>query len=254
MRQAHRIGLAAAFLMLAVTADVAEGAPPIVIDDFTSAQNTIFITDANVGVFAPGSSTTATDTGLTDVIGGTRELTVSADNTPGFLVGLDNVIVGVVPLVGFLDYNSTAAAEGKAVLRYNGGGVGLNASLSPATGIRLVTLDADLAAVPIQVTLTLVDEANNSASASSTVFIAGTTPHIDFPFASFPGVDPQAIFSIELTIDPTPSGAADLRLDRIETYSPNTRPPTPAPLLSRGMLVALVAALLLSARRRLVSH
>jgi len=247
MRQTRWRGLAATLLLLTVNGGVAAGAPPIVIDDFTSAVNTIFITDTNVGVFVPGTSTTATDMGLADVIGGSRELTVSAENTPGFIVGLDNVIVGAVPLVGFLDYSSTAAADGNAVLRYDGGGAGLNVSLAPATGIRLVTLDADLAAVPIQVTLTLVDQAAHSVSVSRTVFLAGITSQIDFPFADFPGVDLGAVFSIEVAIDPNTSGAADLRLDRIETYIAALNP---APLLSRRMLMVLVAALLLCGLRR----
>jgi len=250
MRRTRWSGLAAGVFVLTLMVGVAEGAPPIVIDDFSSAVNTIFITDTNVGVFLPGTSVTATDMGLADVIGGTRELTVHAANTPGFIVGLDNVIVGVVPLVGFLDYNSTAAADGSTALRYDGGGSGLNANLAPATGIRLVTLDADRAAVPIQITLTLVDQAAHGASVSRTVFLAGITSLINFPFADFPGVNPEAIFSIEVAIDPNTSGAADLRLDRIETYSSVL---TPAPLLSRSMLVALVGTLLLCGRRRLVS-
>jgi hypothetical protein len=250
MRQTRWGGLAAALFVLTVMGGVAEGAP-LVIDDFTSATNTIFITEMNVGVFDPGASTTATDTGLTDVIGGTRELTVHAANTPGFIVGLDNVVVGVVPLVGFLDYNSTAAADGSTVLRYDRGGSGLNASLAPDTGIRLVTLDADIAAVPMQITLTLVDQAAHSVSVTRTVFLAGITSRIDFPFVDFPGVNPKAIFSIEVAIDPNTSGAADLRLDRIETYGSVL---TPAPLLSPSMLVALVAALLLCGLRGRVSE
>ncbi|MBI4517895.1 MAG: hypothetical protein HY699_18980 [Deltaproteobacteria bacterium] len=237
----------AAVLTLAANGSAAAAAP-LIIDDFSSAVNTILVANTNVGVFVPGTSVTVTDSGLADVLGGTRELTVRVEHSPGFIIGLDNVVVGVVPLASFLDYNSTAGADGQAVLRYDRGGLGLNVGLTPAAGIRLVTIDADFAAVPCQIIVTLVDTAGHSASLSRTVALAGITPELNFPFTGFPGVDVRRISSIAVEIDPNRNGAADLRLDRLETYGSR---PVAAPLVSPPMLAVLALVLLLCGLRRL---
>ena len=243
MKPTRWCGFVAALFALNVAGWVAEARAAIVIDDFSSAVNTILITDTNVAVFAAGATNVATDTGLPDVLGGSRELTVHAEFSCCFIPGLDNVVVGVVPLAGFLDCNSTAQADGQTALLYDGGGLGLHANFATATGIRLLTLDADLAAVPIDVVMTLVDQDGHSASVLRTVFLAGTTPQIEFPFAEFPGVNIEDVFSIDVAIDPSSSGAADLRLDRIETYNSSA---AQAPLLSLRLLAVVVSSLLLS--------
>jgi hypothetical protein len=219
----------------------------IIVDDFTSAVNTIETT-MSVGVFVAGGMTTASDTGLNDVLGHSRELTVFAVNTPGFIPGLDNVISGVVPLAGFLDYNSTAGADGKIILRYDRGGLGLHADFDDAAGLRLVTLDADKAAVPYQVTFTLTDTDGNTGALTKTVAPPDITPELTFPFAAYAGVNQHRIKIIEVGIDPNSSGAADLRLERIISY-PKGR--NSAPLLAPSIIAVVVVALFLFGRRRL---
>jgi hypothetical protein len=254
----------------------------VLIDDFASAVNTIFITNTNVGAFYAGAVTVATDTGLADVFGGSREITVYALNPPPglcspepapacnpvppactlpggcdpipsgcFICNLDNVVVGVVPLAGFLEYNSTAGADGRTTILYDGGGSGLQLHVGLYAGIRVTTLNADPAAVPYVLTLTLVDGDGNSASFSETVPLAGGRPQLTFPFARFPGVNPGNLFSIEIEVDPNSNGAADLRLERIETY---TDGPAAAPLASRGVLASLATLLLLGGWLTLRRH
>ncbi|MBI3388559.1 MAG: hypothetical protein HY027_12540 [Deltaproteobacteria bacterium] len=225
---------------------VAESAV-IIVDEFTSAVNTIETT-TTVGVFVAGGMTTASDTGLSDVLGHSRELTVFAVNTPGFIPGLDNVISGVVPLAGFLDYNSTAGADGKIILRYDRGGLGLHADFDDAAGLRLATLDADKAAVPYQVTFTLTDTDGNTGALTKTVAPPDITPELIFPFAAFPGVNQHRIKIIQVDIDPNSDGAADLRLERIVSY-PKGR--NSAPLLAPSIIAVMAVALFWFGRRRL---
>jgi len=232
-----------AVLALAVAgrAAVAE----IVVDDFTSANLTRLALPpmANIEV-STVTSVTVTDTGLPDVLGGVRALTVTADALMN--VGLDFIVAGVEPIVGFLCYNSTAGADGRVSLLYDAGGAGLNTTLLPSLGIRVDIFAVDVSTVPYHVTVTLTDSFAHSEAV--TITVTDPTPtKLHFPFESFSPVSPASIKSIQVDIDPA-DGAADLRVDRIEAYGP---PEATMPLLSPVMLVGLVGLLLFVARRGL---
>jgi len=143
---------------LIVAAARATALAEVTIDDFSSAVTTIEppgITQAVVG-----STTVSDGPGLSGVIGGVRRLTVTATS----LKVLDSVTAGVAPLATVLDYNSSAAANGKIQLDYDAGGTGLTANLSAAAGIRLLVIGTDTSSLPCPTILTIVDAAGHSAS------------------------------------------------------------------------------------------
>lgn len=192
-----------------------------VIDDFTDATAlTTFVPDMNVLQDSVGS-TVRDDTGLMQVIGGTRSLTVEAT----FLLFpiADYIVAGVSLMpINFFEYNSRTGADGTTELLYDANGSGLNASLGFAQGIQVVILEADIAAVTMpgmDVTVTLTDGNMVSASQTQTVTMAVSpmTPlPLDFPFSGFAGIDPDNLFSVRIALDPQQAG--DTRLSLLGTF------------------------------------
>lgn len=213
---------AAALAMLVImgnqrTAQAAEA----IIDNFTSATAlTTLVPDMNVLQDVVGSITRA-DSGLTDVIGGTRTLTLTATSLD--IPGLDYIVAGVSLMpINFFDYNSRDGADGSTVLLYDANGAGLNAMLGFSQGIQVVILEADIAATAppgMDVTVTLTDGNMVSASQTQTVTLAVSpmTPlSLDFPFSGFGAVDPNSIQSIRIGLDPQKAG--DARLTILGTF------------------------------------
>jgi len=217
----------------------------IVVDDFTSANLTLLALPPTPNVVVTTvTSVTVTDTGLPDVLGGVRALTVTADSLLN--LGVDFVVAGVEPIVGFLCYNSTATAAGRFSVLYDAGGAGLNTTLLPSLGIRVDIFDVDSSSTPYTVTVTLTDTFAHTQAVTLTVSNPVPTK-LHFPFESFSNVSPASIQSIRVDFDPA-GGAADLRVDRIVAYGP---PEGSMPLLSPPMLIGLVGTLLFVARRAL---
>lgn len=192
-----------------------------VIDDFTSASAlTQYVINTNVLVDSVGT-VMRVDPMLTDVLGGVRQLDVTA--TALGIPVLDFVVAGVVlPPVPFFEYNSTSDADGHVLLTYDRGGAGLFTYLAFAEGIRVTILEADAAAVfmpGLDITITLTDTDMNTAQSTQTVTIpvsAMAPLALDFPFTDFAGVNAGSLFSISALVAPQVAG--DLRLDLIETY------------------------------------
>ncbi|MEO8601609.1 MAG: hypothetical protein ABI629_03430 [bacterium] len=191
-----------------------------IIDGFSDATaQTIFIDNVNV-LQATVGTTTRTDFGMAEVIGGVRQLTVGA--TALAIPGLDYVVAGVVlPPIDFFEYNSRAGADGYITLLYDSGGSGLNRSVAFAQGIRVTILEADGASVVVpglDFTLTLSDGVTTVSSTQTvTMPVTAMAPlSLDFLFTSFPGVDTTNLFSVSLTMDPQVAG--DVRLATIETF------------------------------------
>ncbi len=230
--------------LVALVAIAPMSAAQVPIDNFSDAASTIDppgITRSTVG------SSTVSDAGRLGVIGGVRRLIVSATS----LGPTDSLTVGVVPAGTFLDYASTAAATGKTELDYDAGGAGLKANLATSLGIQL-SVQADAAAVPYSITLTLTDSAAHSASLKRTVTTSGSQT-LSFPFSSYAGVGLTNIFSVKLLI--VPNTAADLRLGPIRTYggptptstatpspTPTNTPPTPGLELGTPTPTASISA------------
>lgn len=192
-----------------------------VIDNFTDATAlTRFIPDTNVLQDMTGSIV-RNDTGLSAVIGGTRNLTVTATSLA--IPGLDYIVAGVELLpINFFEYNSRTGADGSTELLYNANGSGLNAMLGFAQGLQVLIREADIAAVAppgMDVTVTIVDGNMVSASQTQTVLlpVSPMTPlPLDFPYSGFPGVDPNNIFSVRIVLDPQIAG--DTRLNLLGTF------------------------------------
>lgn len=225
----------ACLLVIALAGQVAA----IIIDDFDHGVNTAW--PPAVTRYPPPGSTTATDTGLSGVIGGARKLTVTANFLP-LLSGLfdpsDNVTAGAAVLGDFLDYSSTFTAIGEVALHYDRNGLGLNLSVGGFDHFQLIVIDADPASVPYDATVTVEDDWHNQASSTQTIPFPEWGPRtIAWPLANFSGVDLNAVRSITLVV--APNFAADMRLDLFEVAGP----PVPVPLLSPATMLALVVVL-----------
>lgn len=179
-----------------------------------------------------GSSPTIVDSGLPGVLGGVRKLTVTATS----LIFFDSVTAGAGLAGDYFDYSSSVTASGRFDLLYDGGGSGLNLSLVGAEFFEIQMTDADAAAVPLDVTITLTDNSLNSASSTQTVLTPGPGS-VRLGVDAFTGINLSAIHSIELKVSASLGG--DLRLDffAVET------PPHQAPVLSWRTLCALVLIL-----------
>jgi hypothetical protein len=180
-----------------------------------------------------GSSPTVTDTALNGVIGGVRQLTVTATS---LLLPSDRVIAGAAVLGDFFDYHSTLTATGEVALHYDRNGLGLNVSVGGFDHFQLTVIDADPASVPYDATVTIADNGSGSASSTQTITTSGPTT-IAWPLANFSGVDLNDVRSITLVI--APNSAADMRVDLFQVVSP----PPAAPLLSPAMMLGLVVML-----------
>jgi cysteine-rich repeat protein len=149
-------------------------------------------------------SSSGTDTGLSGVIGGTRQLTVEATAANG---GSPSVKAGVIPGLALFDYSSSVLADGLIRLLYDANGAGLNADLSLGMGIDF-DLVTDTSAVPYDVSLTLTDGATQTVTQ---IIATSGSQHIEFDYDDFPLVDLSNVFSIELVIDPSLAG--DFEID-----------------------------------------
>lgn len=218
MRKRCTNGLVALALVVTVSA-LPAAAAELPIDDFTSAASgTQLVVNMNVLQDTVGS-TTKLDTGLMGVIGGDRQLTVSASAAP---MG-DFVVAGVLPLpVADLQYSSTPEADGAIELLYDANGAGLHRTLAFAKGIQVEVIQADDSAVGVSgmdITVEITDTANHIASATQTVtsmVVFGMPLILEYPFSSFIGVNPAQVFSIRVTMDPQQAG--DACLGPIQTY------------------------------------
>jgi len=185
------------------------------------------------------SSVDVLETGLTNVIGGSRHSTVRAT----FLEepGLDFVQAAIVPNFGMiLDYSSTSGAIGDWRLRYDADGAGLNADFTLIDDIILDFGRFDFAnGQPLPVLVTLFDGSNFATLSRS---LTGPGPQgLHFEFADFSGIgslDLGHVQSVGVFLDP--GLAADFRLSSI------TGVPTPGSLA----LLAFGSLAIAGGRRR----
>lgn len=180
-----------------------------IIDDFSSVgANTV---DPPGVVRNSLGTTTVTDAGLSNVIGGVRTLTVTATAIAG---GSPEVRAGVIPLAQVLSYSSTVLANGLVTLRYDANGVGLDADLSSGDGIQFSVV-ADLSSLPYDVTVEISDGIITNSS-TQTVAVGGLQ-QVQFFYSAFPTVDLTDVFSISVTFDPNLAGDLEVGAP-IETF------------------------------------
>lgn len=182
----------------------------VIFDDFSSVGDpnqwpVVILTIDSVDVF---------ESGLSNVIGGTRHSTVRST----FLEepGLDFVQAAIVPNFGMiLDYSSTAGARGDWELRYDANGAGLNADFTGITDIILDFGRFDFAnGQPLPVLVTLSD-GQNQASLTRSLTTSGAQS-LFFALADFGGIgllDASSLQSISVFLDP--GVAVDFRLSRV---------------------------------------
>lgn len=183
--------------------------------------------------------------GLAGVPGGSRAVNVQATTID--VPGLDNVVAQLFPTGGgFLDYNSSAGADGLLRLTYNGNQGGANLDL---TGLPF--LDVSLSEVevptgePMSVRLEVLKDVPERGQPTpppdfaQTLLVTSSGPQT-LRFDLSPLADRSDLDIITLIFDPGRGG--DFRLDAITAQAPE---PTGFALLA----VALAPALLRRLRR-----
>lgn len=215
------------------------------IDDFSNANLTGVFVTINSGS-GPNPTASASDSGLTGVIGGARRLTVSAQGTiPMGLVLRAKVDTTVVSgLTPGLCANSSVTNKGTFDLLYDAGGVGLDVDLSQFKGILVLptAVDNGLGTTPLSYKVTLVDTSNNSASATggnaqSCFDAVQVCADQRFLFSQFSGVNLRHIRSIDISL--ASENAFDAIIGPITLFGSTET----APLLSFRMISVLAATL-----------
>ncbi|MCE9545805.1 MAG: hypothetical protein K8T25_09855, partial [Planctomycetia bacterium] len=185
--------LAAVFTVLNIGADAARA--DTVVDNFhTSSSPFRNIQQTGVG------SNVNTESGVPQVIGGTRQTTVSV--TGGAATARARIFNGSP---GNLQFTSSGVTSTMSLV-YNNAGAGLAANIAPFMGVSIpfVSVALPATAPTLPVTVTLTDGAANSASATVAVTSTGAQTLLIDPSAfgaALASLDLSNIFSIKLLFD-----------------------------------------------------
>ena len=234
-------GVASAFLM---------------VDDFTSVKDGISDPPAYYWSLTPPAtpvnttnSVTKSETGLSDVLGGSRFTTAytipfwRTSPTPAQWVN-GGVSVDVwtgadAGRTGFLFLSSAFTGTGAFELRYDGGGSGLNADFANGTAINAVFNSDHLGfGKDTIMRLTLTDAVGHSAAVTHTWSPPAQNPsdylNESFLLSAFTGVDLHHISSLKLYYEG--DRANDMTLDSISTDASAVPLPPSVLLLGTGIL------------------
>jgi len=243
----HATRWVATALWVSIVAAVSTAGAEVPIDDFSQADKTGMLLLLNNASGAMPSAT-AIDFGLTGVIGGVRQLTVSANALipPGQEV-CAKVDPSVSPeLTPGLSTNSSFDGRGTFELLYDAGAVGLDLDLSQFKGVRFRPniVDAGVGGGAVSYKLTLTDESSNTASATVASVQSCFQPDPQTPcnehrflFSDFSGISLRHIRSIRFSV--ASDDAFDAIIGPITLFGTTET----VPLLSPGMLVVLIATL-----------
>ncbi len=204
----------------------------ILIDDFTDVQASWPLTVDTVG-----NTQTINESGLNNVLGGTRQTSVTL--TSAAFPGLDDLRINIFVAPGVFDYTSTSEATGQLGLLYDAGGAGLNADFSNQIGLNIDFLAFDYgSAAALPITATMSDGVNTATLTLSLNSVGAQSAFFSFgDFAGIGSLDLSAISSVSFEFD---AGAgADFRISQINTI-------IPAP----GAIALLGLAGLVGVRRR----
>lgn len=185
-------------LSISLSAEVAQAAT--LVDDFSSTINTVPFPFRQVQQTGVGSNSgvPTVETGLTGVIGGSRQTTVSV--TAGAATARARIFAGSP---GSLQYTSSGVSSNLS-LNYNNNGAGLGANISPFLGVSIPFGNVALGGAPsLPVTATITDAAANVATAVVAITTEGGQTLI-IPAAAFAGLaalDLSNISSIRFTFD-----------------------------------------------------
>jgi len=213
-------------------------ADPIIIDTFD---------DGAFSIQANQSTTTATDSqsGLTGVIGGRRDVLLSWNSgNGGGNISACVVTTGSGTFRHSNDADDPTGLDGKVLVEYGLGG-DLTADFSADAGITFKIIFADLLHTD-GLTLTLDTEGTSASVAKDIPATPGGVNYVSFLFSEFAGISSNNIDYIAFEID-GPRGA-DVTIDRIKHDPGGGDIPEPASLTL--LAVGLGAAALAGRRRR----
>lgn len=219
-------------LSMSLSAGVAQAA--VLVDDFSSTINTVPLPFRQVQQTGAGSysGVPPVETGLSGVIGGSRQTTVTV--TVGDTTARARIFAGSP---GTLQYTSSGV-DSNLMLNYNNNGAGLGANISPFFGVSIPFGNVALGGAPsLPVTATITDAAANVATAVVAITTEGAQTLI-IPAAAFAGLgalDQSNISSIKFMFDAGLGQEFTLR-GPIELL-------TPEPLAILGWSVVLVVGL-----------
>jgi hypothetical protein len=176
-----------------------------IIDEFDEpvAGQSVTLTNPSVG-----ASTTNTAAGLAGVTGGSRDLTLTAQDV--FAGGSQaQAEINLATSPGNFQLTNSIRIDSVVAIGWDASDAGLGLDLSAETSFSLQGVENDLAT---SYTITI---ASSSGSASLTIATAaGFTGNLDFAFSSFVGsLNPADIDSIELEIDGV--RGTDVIIDRL---------------------------------------
>lgn len=155
-----------------------------------------------------GQSSTGTESGLVGVLGGSRDLTLTAQAV--FAGGSQaSAEINLATSPGNFQLTNSIRIDSIVTIGYDNDGLGLKADLSAFTGLELEGVENDLSTT---YTITLVTA---SGTASLTLAQSGAfAGDLEFSFASFVGpLDLSDVTSIVLAIDG--ARGADVIIDRL---------------------------------------
>ena len=199
-----RVRQLSAALAMALSIFLYNGAAPasaaVLVDDFSSTINTPPFGFRQVQQTGIGSNSgvPAVETGLSGVVGGSRQTTVTV--TAGAATARARIFAGSP---GTLQYTSSGVAS-NLMLNYNNNGAGLNANISPFAGISIPFGNVALGGAPsLPVTVTLTDGGANTATAVASVTTEGGQTLIisAAAFAGLAGLDLTDIDIVKLMFD-----------------------------------------------------
>jgi len=157
----------------------------VLVDDFSDTINTMPFPFRLIQQTGPGSNSgvPAVETGLTGVIGGSRQTTVSV--TAGASTAEAAIFAGSP---GALQFTNPAGMTSSLSLNYNNNGAGLGANVPLFAGVSIPFGDVALGASPnIPVMATLTDAGANAATAMALVTTEGAQTLI-IPAGAFAGL------------------------------------------------------------------
>jgi len=201
------VGLAVTALLGCLPAFAAEET----IDDFSSATNTAFVTGSQVrdATAADPTSVSATDAGLSGVLGGMRKVDVNLQSTVA--EGVLGLTAGVNVGLGLFQYSEDSLADGVARLVYPN----IPKGLDFAEGIRVVVNADASAATGYSITLGLIDSGGEQVLVQNSMQTGSAIP-FNFSFSSFPAIDPGDLVAIYIEIDG--GGSQDIQLEVATTF------------------------------------
>lgn len=206
--------VAATLLASGVALGTSTASAAVVIDDFSDAVNAVgglAPPTGGVSLTSAPASTSTSETGLSGVIGGSRDGAFNLTGT-GAASNLTAFVAG-----GVFSTALNATATGDYSLTYDASGAGLGADFTLASGIEVVISALDSAAAGGAGTSFTIDLVDGDASTHSQTITTTTegAQTLFFGFGAFSdagNLDVSNIFSITFSFTPNQAGDVDVEL------------------------------------------